>query len=371
MKVIIAAAGTAGHINPGLAIANKIKEKNKDAQIMFIGTDRGLENDLVPRSGYELKTIDAYGFSKSISITNIKHMIKTMHGFSQAKKIVEEFKPDLVIGTGGYICGAVITAASKKKIPTVLHESNAYPGLAIRMLAKKVDTILVGFEEAKPYLNKAKKIVVTGTPTKMKGIKLTEEQKNQIKLSLNLNIDLPIVLVFGGSQGARVINNAMSDIIKNKKYNGYQIIWAAGPEQYKIIKEEFSKEQIDINNINGVKIVPYIYNMEEIMNVSDIIVARSGAMTLTEIALVGKPAIFIPLPSMSANRQEDNARVFEKEGAAKVILNNELNGEVLQKAINSMIKDKNKLIEMGENAKKLAIYNVEDRIYEEIEKCLK
>ena len=153
MKVIIAAAGTAGHINPGLAIANKIKEKNKDAQIMFIGTDRGLENDLVPRSGYELKTIDAYGFSKSISITNIKHMIKTMHGFSQAKKIVEEFKPDLVIGTGGYICGAVITAASKKKIPTVLHESNAYPGLAIRMLAKKVDTILVGFEEAKPYLN--------------------------------------------------------------------------------------------------------------------------------------------------------------------------------------------------------------------------
>ena len=256
---------------------------------MFIGTDRGLENDLVPRSGYELKTIDAYGFSKSISITNIKHMIKTMHGFSQAKKIVEEFKPDLVIGTGGYICGAVITAASKKKIPTVLHESNAYPGLAIRMLAKKVDTI----------------------------------------------------------------------------------IWAAGPEQYKIIKEEFSKEQIDIDNINGVKIVPYIYNMEEIMNVSDIIVARSGAMTLTEIALVGKPAIFIPLPSMSANRQEDNARVFEKEGAAKVILNNELNGEVLQKAINSMIKDKNKLIEMGENAKKLAIYNVEDRIYEEIEKCLK
>ena len=133
----------------------------------------------------------------------------------------------------------------------------------------------------------------------------------------------------------------------------------------------FVKKCLKKYNINGVKIVPYIYNMEEIMNVSDIIVARSGAMTLTEIALVGKPAIFIPLPSMSANRQEDNARVFEKEGAAKVILNNELNGEVLQKAINSMIKDKNKLIEMGENAKKLAIYNVEDRIYEEIEKCLK
>lgn len=288
MKVIIAAAGTAGHINPGLAIANKIKENNQDAEIIFIGTNRGLENDLVPRSGYKLKTIEAYGFSKSISINNLKKMIKTMKGFSQAKKIVEEFKPDIVIGTGGYICGAVITAAHKNKIPTVLHESNAYPGLAIRMLAKKVDTILVGFEEAKGKLNKAKRIVVTGTPTKMKGIKLTDDQKKQMRLSLNLKEDLPIVLAFGGSQGARVINNAILDIIKNKNYNGYQIIWAAGPEQYKIIKEEMKNEKIDIDNIDAVKIVPYIYNMEEIMNLADVIVSRSGAMTLTEIALARK-----------------------------------------------------------------------------------
>lgn len=292
MKVIIAAAGTAGHINPGLAIANKIKEKNEDAEIIFIGTNRGLENDLVPRSGYKLKTIEAYGFSKSISIDNLKKMIKTMKGFSQAKKIVDEFKPDIVIGTGGYICGAVITAAHKNKIPTLLHESNAYPGLAIRMLAKKVDTILVGFEEAKEKLNKAKRVVVTGTPTKMKEIKLTNEQKKQMRLSLNLKEDLPIVLAFGGSQGARVINNAISDIIKNKKYNGYQIIWAAGPEQYKIIKEEMKNEKIDIDNIDGVKIVPYIYNMEEIMNLADVIVSRSGAMTLTEIALVRKTCNF-------------------------------------------------------------------------------
>lgn len=289
MKVIIAAAGTAGHINPGLSIANKIKENNKDAEIIFIGTNRGLENDLVPRSGYKLKTIEAYGFSKSITITNFKNMIKTMKGFSQAKKIVEEFKPDIVIGTGGYICGAVITAAHKNNIPTLLHESNAYPGLAIRMLSKKVDTILVGFEEAKNKLNKAKNIVVTGTPTKMKGIKLTDEQKKQMRLDLNLKDDLPIVLVFGGSQGARVINNAILDIIKNKKYsNGFQIVWAAGPEQYKIIKKNLEEEKMDIDNIEGVKIVPYIYNMEEVMNLADVIVSRSGAMTLTEIALARK-----------------------------------------------------------------------------------
>lgn len=289
MKVIIAAAGTAGHINPGLSIANKIKENNKDAEIIFIGTNRGLENDLVPRSGYKLKTIEAYGFSKSITITNFKNMIKTMKGFYQAKKIVEEFKPDIVIGTGGYICGAVITAAHKNNIPTLLHESNAYPGLAIRMLSKKVDTILVGFEEAKNKLNKAKNIVVTGTPTKMKGIKLTDEQKKQMRLDLNLKDDLPIVLVFGGSQGARVINNAILDIIKNKKYSSnFQIVWAAGPEQYKIIKKNLEEEKINIDNIEGVKIVPYIYNMEEVMNLADVIVSRSGAMTLTEIALARK-----------------------------------------------------------------------------------
>lgn len=288
MKVIIAAAGTAGHINPGLSIANKIKENNKDVEIIFIGTNRGLENDLVPRSGYELKTIEAYGFSKSISVTNFKNMIKTMKGFHQAKKIVEEFKPDIVIGTGGYICGAVITAAHKNKIPTLLHESNAYPGLAIRMLSKKVDTILVGFEEAKEKLNKAKNIVVTGTPTKMKGIKLTDEQKKQMRLSLNLKEGLPIVLAFGGSQGARVINNAILDMIKNKKCNNFQIIWAAGPEQYKIIKKNLEEENMNIDNIEGVKIVPYIYNMEEVMNLADVIVSRSGAMTLTEIALARK-----------------------------------------------------------------------------------
>ena len=370
MKVIVAAAGTGGHINPGIAIANKIKENNKDAEIIFIGTSRGLENDLVPRAGYGLKTIEAYGFSKKISIDNFKKILKTIKGFKQAKKIVEEFKPDLVIGTGGYICGAVITAAYKNKIPTLLHESNAYPGLAIRTLSKKVDSICVGFEEAKQNLKKAKRVIVTGTPTKMRGIIIDKIEKEKTIRDLGLNTNIPIVLVFGGSQGAKVINDALINIIKKKTNKNYQIIWASGPRQYDNIKEELEKEDININNISGVKIVPYIYNMEEVMNASDIIVARSGAMTLTEIAIAGKPAIFIPLPSISANRQEDNARVFEKNGAARVILNNELDEQILSETITSMIEDKEKLLEMGKNAKKLEIKNVEDKIYEEIENLL-
>ena len=168
MRVIIAAAGTGGHINPGIAIANKIKEEEKDSEIIFVGTNRGLEKDLIPRAGYELKTIDAYGLSKKISIENLKKLYKTFKGIGEAKKIVKEFKPDVVIGTGGYICGAVVLAAKKYNVPVLLHESNAFPGKAVKMLAKKADTILVSFKDAEKRIENCRNVVVTGTPVKVK-----------------------------------------------------------------------------------------------------------------------------------------------------------------------------------------------------------
>lgn len=366
MRVVIAAAGTAGHINPGIAIANKIKQEKPDSKIIFIGTNRGLEKDLTSRAGYELKTIDAYGFSKKLTIENIKRTCKTIKGFGEAKKILKEFKPDVVIGTGGYICGAVISSAHKLGIPTALHESNAYPGLAIKMLSKKADLIMVGFEVAKKYLPKAKKIVYTGNPTKVKPIILTDEEKLKIKHELGLSNNLPTVLVFGGSQGAKAINDTVVKIIEENMNTNYQIIWAAGQEQYEVVKQELAAHNLNIENLNQAKIVPYIYNMQEVMAMSDLVVARSGAMTLTEIALLGKPAIFIPLPSSSANRQEDNARVFEKIGAAKVILNNVVNKDNLNEEINSIIKDKEIVDKMGVQAKSMAVYDVENRIYKEI-----
>ena len=168
MKVIVAAAGTAGHINPGIAIANKIKQEEKDSEIIFIGTTRGLENDLVQRAGYKIKTIDAYGLSKEISIQNFQKLYKTYKGIGEANKIIKEFKPDIVIGTGGYICGPVVMAASKNKIPVVLHESNAFPGKAVKMLAKRANTVLISFENARSRIKNAKKIVYTGTPIKIR-----------------------------------------------------------------------------------------------------------------------------------------------------------------------------------------------------------
>lgn len=371
MRVIVSAAGTGGHINPAIAIANKIRQKNPDSEIIFIGTNHGLENDLVPRAGFELKRIEAYGLKKEISFKNLKHIFQTIRSTKEVKKIIDEFKPDLVVGTGGYICGPVFAAATSKKIPAVLHESNAYPGKAVKMFAKEVDCVLVGFEEAKERLSEAKRVVVTGTPTKIKKLTIARDERQKILSDLGVKSDLPIVLIFGGSQGAQAINEATVDLIKAKLNKDYQIIWATGQNQYDVVKESFEKESLSIKNIKDVKVVPYIYNMEELINLADLVICRSGAMTITELAICAKPAIFVPLPSRAANRQEDNARVLEKLGAAKIILNHELTGEKLSGEIDDIIKNKAKLEKMGKLANQIAPNHVEEKIYDEILKIVK
>lgn len=371
MRVIIAAAGTAGHINPGLAIANKIKKEDKNSKIMFIGTTRGLENDLVPRAGYELKTIDAYGLSKKVSIDNIKKMYQTFRGYGQAKKIIREFEPDIVIGTGGYICGATISSAHSLKIPTLLHESNSFPGKAIKMLAPKTDTILVSFKDAIPRIKNAKNVVFTGTPVKIKKKDYTREEKEKIIKNVGLNTSKPIVLVFGGSQGAKRINETLLEIIKSKLNSNYQIIWATGPKQYDIIKDELENLKININNVKDIKILPYIYNMEELMNVVDIIVARSGAMTITEISNLGKASILVPLPNVSHNHQLYNAKELEKVGASKIIFDEEITGKKLNGKILEIISNKNNIKNMEKNALKMATQDAEQKIYNEIKKLVK
>ena len=370
MRVIIAAAGTAGHINPGIAIANKIKQEEMDSKIIFIGTTRGLENDLVPRAGYELKTIEAYGLSKKISIENIKKMIKTLKGFTEAKKIIKEFKPDIVVGTGGYICGAVISSAHSLHIPTMLHESNSFPGKAVKILAKKTDTILVSFEDAIPRIKNAKNVVYTGTPVKIKKQEYGINEKNRILKEIGLNETKPIILVSGGSQGAQKINEAIIEIINNKLNKNYQIIWATGPKQFDIVKENLENSHIYINHLDNMKIVPYIYNMQEVMNISDVMIGRAGAMTVTEISNLGKPSILVPLPNVSHNHQLYNAKVLENIGAAKIILNEELTGERLNQVIEEIILDRSKMFKMGENALKVSTNQVEDKIYQEIKKLM-
>ena len=365
MRVVIAAARTGGHINPGLAIAAKIKEKQPKSEILFIGTESGLEQDLVPRAGYLLKTIEAYGFNRKITLQNMVHTIKTFLSIGTAKKILKDFKPDIVIGTGGYICMPVILAAKQLKLKTMLHESNAFPGASVRMLAKKVDKVLLGFEDAKDRLPNAK-TVVTGTPTKIKKLYFSQKQKEEKLQELGLDPKLPIVLAFGGSQGAKTINEALSGVIQERYNQNYQIIWACGPKQYDSIKEEWEKKHVDIQHLKNAKIVPYIYNMEEVMNLCDIVVARSGAMTITEVATVGKPAIFIPLPFATENHQEYNANVLVKAKAAKMILDKDLTKDTLSDTIDEILSSKQNQVMMGENARKIYMPATAEKIYQEI-----
>lgn len=367
MKAIIAAAGTGGHINPGIAIANEIKRQEPDSQIIFLGTTRGLENDLVPRAGYELKHINAYGFNRSLSWENIKKIWQTFCSVGEVRKIIQQEKPDIVIGTGGYICVAAGMAAKQLKVPLVLHESNAFPGMAVKLLSKKANCIFLGFAEAKNRLPKAKRTVVTGTPTKVKKVNISPEQKEQIQKRLGFKRDLPIVLAFGGSQGAKSINDSLIQIIEEQKNQKYNLIWSAGAKGYEELKEKW-KEKID--SYENAKVVPYIYNMEELYNAVDLVVCRSGAMTVTEIMTVGKPAIFIPFPFATENHQEYNAKVLADKKAAKIILDKELTAEKLNKEIENLIRYPQILKEMGITAEKIAKKDVEKQIYEEMKKIL-
>lgn len=318
--------------------------------------------------GYSLKTIEAYGFQKEISFKNLKNIIKTFKSSKDVKEFFDEFKPDLVVGTGGYICVPVFKVATKMNIPTVLHESNSYPGRAVNMFAKKVSRVLVGFEDTKKRLENRENVVVTGTPTKVKRLNVTFTEKARILNGIGIDPSSPVVLVFGGSQGAKKINDAVFELIQKGLNKNYQIVWATGPKQYDIIKSEFEKVNQNINNLKNTKILPYIYNMDEMLNIADLVICRSGAMTVTEISIVGKPAIFIPLPSKMANRQEDNALVLKNAGAAEIIQNETVNYQNLSMTIDKLIENRMLLNEMGKNAQKFAPQDVEEKIYNEIKK---
>lgn len=366
MKAVIAAAGTGGHINPGIAIAKKIMKEDSSSKILFIGTKKGLENDLVPRAGFDLKGIECYGIKRSFRLENIKRFFITLHSIKDSEKILKKFKPDIVIGTGGYICMSVCTAAKKLKIPYIIHESNALPGVSTKLLSKKADKILLGFKDAKKRLPKKAKTVITGNPTKIEKLNLSKSEKEKIIIEMNLKINMPIILVFGGSQGAKSINEAITDIIINRQNENYQIVLAAGKCQYENVLKKLEENNIDIGNIKNAVVFPFIYDMEKIINISDLLICRSGAMTITEIEKIGKPAIFIPFPFAAENHQEYNAKILEDIESARIIKDKDLNNETLNNMIQELIADKEKLSNMGKRANLISETNAEENIFNEI-----
>lgn len=357
MKCLIAAGGTGGHITPGVAIANKLKELGHE--VKFLGTSTGMEVDLVPKAGYELKIISAKGLHRGFSLKNIKTIKCLFDGIKDVKKIIDEEKPDMVIGTGGYVTAPAIIAAIQKKIPSMIHESNALPGKTTTWLSKKVDCVAVGFEAAKERLKNGKNVVYTGNPTKMQGAFNYEETRKK------QNVTKPLVLVFGGSQGAKKVNETMISLINETEIKDYQIIYATGPKNYDDIIS-----RIKVQNEN-VKIEKYIYNMEEIMSASDIAVCRSGALTITELGIIGVPSILIPLPTAAENHQYYNAKTIEDTGAGIIIEEKDLSKETLENAIKEMLNNKEKLKAMKQKALKKENVGAIDKIMKEINKLIK
>lgn len=354
MNILVAAGGTGGHITPGIAIANMLKEKGN--RVIFVGTERGMEIDLVPKAGYEIKYIHAKGLNRGASIKNIKSILELIKGISDVKKIIKEEKIDIVIGTGGYVTAPAMIAALKLKIPTMIHESNALPGKTTSWLSSKVDVVAVGFEEALKKLPKAKNAIYTGNPTKIKNALSQKEAKEKI------GVNKPLVLVFGGSQGAKKLNETMIEMINTSKIEDYQIIYATGPKHY---DEIISKIKVENENV---KIERYIYNMEEIMEASDLAVCRSGALTVTELGVVGLPAILIPYPLAAENHQYFNARTIEDKNAGIIIEEKDLTVEVLKYKIEKILKDKESLRKMQKNAKREEMKNAIEKIEQEIDK---
>lgn len=363
MRVLLTGGGTAGHINPAIAIANYIKEKEPQSEFLFVGTQHGLEKNLVPKCGYKIKFIEVMGLRRSLSLENVKVFVNYVKSIAESRKIIKEFKPDVVVGTGGYVCAPVINEAVRLNIPTLIHEQNVFPGLAIKMLSKKANITAISFKETESLL-KAKKMVLTGNP--LRPSLFTKHDIDVLRANYNFD-EKPIVLMFGGSLGAPKMNEALVQMLSDNGIAGFNLIAATGERHYEKVCQDLKTRGVNLNAIRNVAIVPYIYNMEEIFFAADVIVGRAGAITVSEITALGKAAVLVPSPYVAHNHQEYNARYLEKNGAARVIVESSLTGEKLYKEISLVLQNNAVLKKMQSDSEKIGITDACETIY----KCIK
>ncbi len=364
MKVLIAAGGTGGHIYPGIAIAKYIMSKQPEAQIVFVGTDRGLEKDLVPKEGFEIKLIRVKGFKRKLSIDTLKTVKEMFLGLNDAKNIVKKFKPDIVVGTGGYVCGPVLFAAWQHKVPTLIHEQNAFPGVTNRILSKFVNKVAVSFPEASHYFKNKKKIVTSGNPIRSE---FKDNDRKVARENLNIPLDATLIVTTGGSQGAQSINKSMLEVIKQYKDEKHvHIIHITGKNQYENVMSLLEEQHIAIANHKNIQVLPYTYDMPNLLKSCNLVIARAGAVTVSEICAVGRGSILIPYPYATDNHQEFNARVITEKNGGILILDKDLNGKLLCDEISKLIFNKEKMQKMEKVSYELGILNADDIIYNEI-----
>ena len=367
MKFVLTCGGTAGHVNPALAVAGRLRELMPESEFLFLGAEGKMEMDLVPRAGYEIRGLKITNIARGRSLSALMHNLDTARNViaseHEARAILKEFRPDAVIGTGGYVCFPVLDAASRLHIPTLVHESNALPGLTTRMLADKVDAILVGFEESRKHYREPGKVSVTGTPVRGEFDRYTREAA---RAQLGIPEGKPLVVSVWGSLGSGHMNGKLLELLPLLRgQKDFHLIHAVGSRDYTEFREKLAALALDPADC-GVEIREYIYDMPRVMAAADLILCRAGASTLSELSYMGKPAILVPSPNVTNHHQERNARVLERAGGAKVLLEGEFDAESLLELIRALLDDPAQLREMSAAMRSLAVPGATDRICSEI-----
>lgn len=355
MRILVSGGGTGGHIYPALALIDEAKKKDPTTKVLYVGTNRGLESRIVPDAGIDFKTIEIQGFKRSLSLENFKTVYLFLKSIHESKKIIKEFKPDIVVGTGGYVCGSVVFVAAQMHIPTVIHEQNSVAGVTNKFLSHFVDKVAICFDDVRSNFPE-NKIVFTGNPRAQQVAHM--ENKNRLK-EYGLKDNYPTVLIFGGSRGAEGINQAALDAALKFKDQPYQVLFVTGQVHYDEIKKRAAQKEIPANMI----IQPYISNMPEILPEIDLIVGRAGATSLAEITALGIPSILIPSPYVTADHQTKNAMSLVNKNAAKMITEKELTGAKLADAVDQLMNDSAQRSEMAKNASDAGVRDAADRLY--------
>jgi len=359
VNILLSGGGTGGHIYPAIAIANELKERNPEAQFLFVGAEGRMEMEKVPELGYDIQGLNITGIQRSLTLKNLSFPFKLISSLIKANKIIKKFKPNVVIGTGGFASGPTLYMANRKHIPSLIQEQNSYPGITNKMLAGKVKKICVAYDGLERFFP-SEKLIKTGNPVRQDLLNIEEKREEAIQY-FDLDKNKKTVIILGGSLGARAINHALEKHIQTILKNDIQVIWQSG----KLYYEEYKK----FDELPGVQVKEYIQRMDLLYAAADILISRAGAGSISELCIVGKPVIFIPSPNVSEDHQTKNARSITDKDAA--ILLKEDNIDDLPSIINRLVKDDSAQLSLSNNIKKLALPNATKQIVDEVEKILK
>lgn len=363
LKFIISGGGTGGHIFPAISIANAIKDRWKDSEILFVGAEGRMEMERVPAAGYDIVGLPVAGFDRKNLLKNIKVVIKLLQSMSKARKVLSNFKPDIAIGVGGYASGPILKAAASKGIPTVLQEQNSYAGVTNKLLAKKAAKICVAYEGMEKFFPKDK-IILTGNPTRQ-DLLVSDENKKKGYDFFGLDATKKTILMVGGSLGARTLNESIINSFDEIKKSNVQVIWQCGKYYFKEMKELQNQGRIPHN----VLLLDFVSRMDYAYSVADLIISRAGAGSISEFSLLSMPVILVPSPNVSEDHQTQNALALVNKGAAILIRDNEAKEKLFDTALN-LINNNQQLSQLSQNIFKLAEHNSASRIVDEIEKIV-